>query len=141
MVSIWVTRLTRVGALMTVAAAAHAVDPLPEAMSGSLMFHGAGGYSFSLSLRVEKVQPDGAVEGKLTRSGQRCGAKDEPFNGTYDGTTLKFESLPRANVNTRVSGGTCNGTDAYVLKRSADGRAFEGLMTSNYGTFGVHVAP
>lgn len=105
-----------------------AADPLPAKLSGTWFGLGQGGgtRNFEVSLVVEKQEPDGTVEGKLTRWGFGCGAKDEPFKGTFDGTTLSFRSMSRANVNASRRDGTCD-EDEYVLKRGADG-SFDGTF-------------
>ncbi|HTP98549.1 MAG TPA: hypothetical protein VMN56_04430 [Casimicrobiaceae bacterium] len=106
---------------------ARAADPLPHSLSGSWYGASQGGkpMNFEVQLAVEKVSPDGSVEGKLTRWGNGCGAKDEPFKGTYDGTTFRFTSMSQANVNAARRDGNC-GMDEYILTRSADGKVFDG---------------
>ncbi len=83
---------------------ANAADPLPGSMSGRYSGVGSrGSVSYEVSVVIEKQDPDGTVEGKLTRFGYRCGAKGEPFKGTWDGTQFRFTSMGRANVNTGMA--------------------------------------
>lgn len=105
-------------------------EPLPTNMSGSWSGATGGGMkqrSFQVWIVITKQDADGTVEGTVTRHGNGCGAKDEPFKGTYDGTTLRFTSMSRANVNALQANGTC-GEDEYIAKRSADGKSFEGTF-------------
>ena len=104
--------------------AVYAADSLPPSMSGRWFGSGQTGQqrNFEVAIVIEKQSPDGSVEGKLTRWGNGCGAKDEPFKGTFDGAVLKFKSMSRANVNSRLPNGVC-GEDEYVLKLNADGKS------------------
>ncbi len=112
-----------------VAVQAYAADPLPGAMSGRWFGNAQGGQqlNFEVFVVIEKQESDGTIVGKVTRWGNGCGAKDEPLKGTFDGTNLKFRSMSRANVNARRVDGNC-GEDEYSLKRSADGKSFEGTF-------------
>jgi hypothetical protein len=123
------TRTLGVAIVLGCASVAQAADPLPGALNGNWMGTGTGGgqNNYEVKLVIDKQSPDGAVEGRITRWGRGCGAQNEPFKGTYDGTTFKFTSPARANVNTRVMGGDCK-EDEWILKRASDGKSFEGTM-------------
>jgi len=112
---------------------AHSADTLPAALKGRWYGIAAGGSSnnYDISLSDLKQSSDGNVTGTLTRFGNGCGANGEPLNGSFDGTTLKFESTSKAGVNTRRMGGDC-GVDRYVLKRGDDGK-FTGTFEDKQG--------
>jgi hypothetical protein len=120
-------------AVITLAAAtglAYAADPLPPTLNGHWFNNQGSGRNsqsnYEVKLVIEKQAADGTIEGKFTRWGNNCGAKDEPFTGKYDGKELSFHSTVHPNVNTRkMNGGPC-GAEEYVLTRSTDGKTFEG---------------
>ena len=59
--------------------------------------------------------------------GVGCGAQDEPFKGTWDGSELRIETIHRPNVNTQRMGGQCGtGRVTYALKRKPGEKTFEG---------------
>ena len=120
----------------------HSADTLPVALKGRWYGVGGGGSknNYDVALSDLKQSPDGSVAGKLTRFGNGCGANGEPINGSFDGTTLKLESMSRAGVNTRRMGGDC-GLDKYVLKREDDGK-FVGTLEDKQGnSFTVELSP
>jgi hypothetical protein len=88
-----------------------------------------GGRTFidTISIEFEGTAEPGAVTGRLTSRGVTCGAKDEPINGTWDGTELRLESKLYPNVNVQRMSGDCGtGRVSYVLTRKPGQAAFEG---------------
>ena len=112
---------------------AAATVPIPTAMSGRWTAVVPGGRTFTdtLSIVLDAIPTGpGAVKGRLTLRGVTCGAQDEPLAGTWDGSELRFESLVRPNVNTQLQNGQCaSGRVSFVLKRSPDGKSFQGEST------------
>jgi hypothetical protein len=110
-------------------ALAQAEAPLPLKMSGHWTALAPGGRTFvdSLSIVLDAPAQSGAITGRLTLRGVTCGASDEPLQGTWDGTELRFESRVRPNVNAARPNGDCgNGTVSFVLARKAGTTAFTG---------------
>jgi hypothetical protein len=129
-----------VAALSTVALADAG---LPATLHGRWFGTGMGGNTnnFEISLADVAQAPDGKVTGKLTRFGNGCGAEGEPLTGTFDGTTLVFESTSKAGVHTRRMGGDC-GVDQYKLTRAAEAKSFTGTMRDKQGNaFTIELAP
>jgi hypothetical protein len=123
-------------ALSIAAMSAHAfaAAALPAGLHGRWYGVSAGGASLSFDISVSELAlaADGKVIGRLTRFGNGCGADGDPLVGTFDGTTLSFESTSRPGVHTRRSGGDC-GTDKYSLVSAPDGKSFSGTMSDKQG--------
>jgi hypothetical protein len=109
------------------AAGAQAQEALPPKLSGQwsvMTQRGAIIEFFSLTIDERST---GAVSGKLTWRGINCGAKDEPFSGTWDGAELRFQSTVRPNVNAERANGQCPPQPShFVLRRKSGSQGFEG---------------
>ena len=122
--------LVGLGWFLAGGALAQATDALPGKLSGWwTATNPRGVFKNTLSLEVDGNAQAGPVTGRLTVNGRSCGAQDEPFRGTWDGTTLRFETTHRPNVNAMVKDGTCgSGQFTYVLRRKPGERTFEGEL-------------
>ena len=126
------------GALAT----AQTAPPLPNALSGRWTFFGPTAVlTDTVSLVFDGNGAPGPVAGKITIRGVTCGAKDEPFTGTWDGSVLRFEALMRADVNTTRMGGDCSAPAKIVLTRKPGQTAFEGETTRAGFTSRLQLAP
>ena len=112
--------------LFVTVVAAQPFAALPRTLNGKWTYVVPGGRTFidSLSLAFDGGGEEGTVSGRLTHRGVSCGALDEPFTATWNGSVLRIESRLRANVNTARNGGTCADKIVYTLKPS--GKGFEG---------------
>lgn len=110
------------------AALAQPADPLPGILSGSwTAMTPRGAVIDKLSLTFDGNGQIGPATGRVTFRGINCGAQDEPMQGTWDGTELRFQATLRPNVNAQRMGGQCgDGRATYVLRRKAGEKAFEG---------------
>lgn len=112
-------------------------EPLPASLSGRWTFVPPGGRAAidSWSARFEGSTAPGPIKGKVTWRGRGCGAQDEPFAGTWDGTELRFRFTARPNVNTQIVNATyCGeGRTDVVLQRKPGSNSFEGRATQNDG--------
>lgn len=110
-----------------------AQQPLPKVMTGTWdvdlppatrMTVLASG---SWSIVIERQNPDGSIEGKMTWAGGRhCEAVDEPITGSFDGNELRIEGMLRDKY--RNAG--CRKA-IFVLKRNAFGNAFAGELVNS----------
>jgi hypothetical protein len=120
-----------------------AADQLPSSMKGRWYGIARGGSSLNFDISVSELKQgaDGSVEGKLTRFGNGCGADGEPLKGTFDGTTLAFESTSKPGVNTRRMGGDC-GVDKYSLKAASGSKSYVGTLEDKQGnSFTIELSP
>jgi len=110
------------------AATAQSADPLPGKLAGHWSYMGPDGvFIDTVSIAIDGNGQPGPVTGRVTFRGVNCGAQDEPFTGTWDGSELLVETVHRANVNTRRMGGQCStGHATYLLRRKPGEKAFEG---------------
>lgn len=110
------------------AVSAQSAEPLPAKLSGRWTFMGpAGVFNDVVSLAFDAGAPPGRVAGRATWRGLTCGAQDEPFTGTWDGTELRIDTTHRPNVNAQRMNGSCaQGHAIYVLKRVPGTDRFEG---------------
>ena len=122
--------------------AAQPFESLPRVLSGRWTFFAPGGRTFidSVSMTFEMTGEQGSASGRLTHRGVNCGALDEPFTGTWDGSVLRIESRLRANVNTTRNGGTCPDKVVYTLKRGGKGFEGEVIMDGMSGPAQVSLA-
>jgi hypothetical protein len=104
-----------------------AQEPLPKAMAGTWTgtFIGKGGNPLSAggtwTVVVEKQNPDGSIEGKVSWSGGRfCAMDNEPMTGRFDGSELTM----KATFRNMMPNAGCTAT-TFVLKKGAGGK-FEG---------------
>jgi hypothetical protein len=121
-------------------------DTLPGALSGRWTVIAAGGRTFidKVSLKIEGEGKPGPVKGYITWRGVTCGASAEPFEGTWDGQVLRFNSMLRPDVNVQRNGGQCgDGKVVGELQRKAGQQSFSGetRMASTGGTATVSVSP
>ena len=95
-----------------------------------------------MSVAIDGDGAPGNVTGRLTLRANNCGALEEPFKGTWDGSELRFEATLRANANTQRSDMDCP-ADAtkFVLVRKPGQTGFEGEASASSGTFQVTLAP
>ena len=112
-------------------------EPLPTSLSGRWTLVPSGGRTIneSWSVRFEGSRAAGAIKGKVTWRGRGCGAQDQPFDGSWDGTELKFRFIARPNENVQVlNATTCGeGTTDVVLRRKPSGASFDGQANFNNG--------
>jgi len=111
----------------TGAAFAQSSEPLPLKLFGRWTFAAPEGVlNDAVTLSFDPPAAVGKVTGRVTWRGLSCGALDEPFSGTWDGTELRIETTHRPNVNTQRVNAQCgSGHATYTLKRTA-GMKFEG---------------
>jgi hypothetical protein len=116
-------------------AGAQGSDALPPALSGRWTVVPPGGRTQidHWSLKLDGPGVPGPVAGKIDWRGRGCGAKDEPFTGTWDGAELSFAFKARPDVNTQLVGATyCGeGLTRIVLRRKPGTRDFDGEGTLN----------
>jgi hypothetical protein len=121
---------------------AQALAPLPINMNGKWTFLGKRTSSDVMSVVIDGDGAPGKITGRLTLRANNCGALDEPFQGTWDGTTLRFDALLRSNVNTQRSNMDCpSDATKFVLARKPGQAGFEGEASASTGTFQVTLAP
>ena len=116
-------------AFVAFVAAAQTDDTLPSVLAGRWTVVAAGGRTFidRVSLQLEGERKPGPVKGLMNWHGVSCGAADEPFEGTWDGQVLRFNSVLRPNVNTQRNGGQCgDGKIVGELQRKPGERSFSG---------------
>ena len=119
-------------ALVCVSAAgvvlAQSSDPLPSKLTGRwTAIAPRGTYIDSVSLTVDGHSQPGAVTGRVMWRGVICGAQDEPFTGTWDGTELRVNTTHCPDVNVQRMGGQCGtGRVTCVLRRKPGEKTFEG---------------
>lgn len=120
--------LAVVGLLVSLGAMAQGTDVLPAKLSGRWVLNAPSGTVIdSFSIEFEGNRAPGTVAGRLTWRGVNCGTKDEPIKAAWDGTTLAFEAVLRANVNTQRMNGRClSDPTRFELKRKAGEQKFEG---------------
>ena len=87
-----------------------------------------------MSVTIDKQNPDGSIEGKMTASGQFCAMNDEPMTGRFDGTVLTLQ----ASYRPLAPQASC-GRATFVLKRSGSG--FEGEVPGSRLRLKVSLAP
>jgi hypothetical protein len=123
------TAVIALAAVVAGLAFAQSADPLPPKLSGRYNFVGPQGvYNDAVTLTFDAPAVAGKVSGRVSWRGVNCGALDEPFVGTWDGTELRIETTHRANVNTQRPNGQCgSGRATYTLKRMP-GSKFEGQV-------------
>jgi hypothetical protein len=125
-----------------VASAQTTSSVLPSTLSGRWTFVPASGTALIdfWTVRFDGNGAPGSVTGTLTWRGVNCGAKDEPLKGMWDGVELRFQSVLRANANTRNANSNCgDGRGEWVLKRQPGSTAFEGEGAMNEGKINVTV--
>jgi hypothetical protein len=111
-------------------AQAQSTDPLPGKLAGWwTTMTPRGVFKGTLSMAFDGSLQPGPITGRLTVNARSCGALDEPFSGTWDGTTLRFDATHRPNVNAQIKDGTCgSGHVSYVLRRKSGDKSFEGEL-------------
>jgi len=122
--------------LLGAAPMAAAQIELPKAMTGSWSGVGERNVPFNgtMSVAIDRQNPDGSIAGRMTVSGQLCGMRDEPMTGRFDGTVLTMEATYRP----LVPQASC-GKATFVLKRSGSG--FEGEVPGSRLRLKVNLAP
>jgi hypothetical protein len=125
-----------ISVLLGLATTAVAQSELPKAMKGSWSGVSERNTPFNgtMSVTIDKQNPDGSIEGKMTTSGQLCAMKDEPMTGRFDGTVLTLQ----AEYRPLVPQASC-GKATFVLKRSGSG--FEGEIPGSRLRLKVSLAP
>ncbi len=125
-----------VAVLLGLAATALAQSELPKAMKGS--WSGVGErmnpINGTMSVTIDKQNPDGSIAGKMTVSGQFCGMKDEPMTGRFNGTVLTLQ----AEYRPLVPQASCSKV-TFVFKRSGSG--FEGEIPGSHLKLRASLAP
>lgn len=117
---------------------------LPGALSGRWTFVPPGGRALVdfWSIRFDGSRDPGPVKGTFTWRGRSCGAIDQPVDGTWNGTELRFEARLAPNVNTQIQNGQCaDGPVQLVLQRKPGDRAFEGEARAPNATVSVTASP
>jgi hypothetical protein len=116
---------------------AAAQTELPKAMTGSWSGVGERNVPFNgtMSVAIDRQNPDGSIAGRMTVSGQLCWMRDEPMIGRFDGTVLTMEATYRP---LEVPQASC-GKATFVLKRSGSG--FEGEVPGSRLRLKVNLAP
>jgi hypothetical protein len=69
------------------------LDRLPIVLEGKVEMTKGGMLNLSWRAVVQRKDPDGAIPGRMTYPGRICGADNAPFDGTFDGKSLKL-SIP-----------------------------------------------
>jgi len=113
-------------------ASAQQATPLPKSLSGRWVAVVPGRTTFTdtMSLTLDDATPSGPVSGRVTIRGLSCGAKDEPFTGTWNGTQLRIEFKSYPNVNVQRLNGDCgSGQAAFVFTRRPGEAGFDGEGT------------
>jgi hypothetical protein len=111
-----------VGAVACIAVNAAAQEQLPKKLEGTWTGSFSRGPITSniggeLSVVIEKQSPDGAIEGKMTFSGnQYCELQDDPITGKFDGAVLTLYFTFR----NKIQNGGC-GKSRFVMNRDSDG--------------------
>ncbi|MEP7208350.1 MAG: hypothetical protein ABI920_15540 [Casimicrobiaceae bacterium] len=121
-----------------VAVAGEAGEPLAPELAGRWTVLAPNGTTYIdvFALRFEGPLAPGTVRGRLTHRGITCGAKDEPFEGAWDGRVLRFEVDLKANANTRTTSPCAAPHTIYVLERKSP-ELYEGTITNTAGTHGT----
>jgi hypothetical protein len=90
----------------------------------------------ALSVVIEKQNPDGTIEGKMTYSGaQFCELKDDPMTGKFDGTVLTLQVTFR----NKMPNAGC-GPSRFVMNKDADG-TFAGEIPNSPSRIRAKLAP
>jgi hypothetical protein len=113
------------------AAAAQAGDRLPGKLSGHWTYIGSRTYINPVTIVFDGDGAPGPVTGRLTWRGVTCGAQDEPLNGTWNGTELRFTAALRANVNVESMNAQC-GDARFTLTRKPGEQGFDGDARASY---------
>ena len=105
-----------------------AAEMLPKQMSGRWTAETPRGpMSDVWSVEIDSQDGGGAISGRVSHVGISCGAKDEPMQGTFDGSTLVITSQLRAGVNSAQAKGNCQGGKiTWTLKAKEGTQSFEG---------------
>jgi hypothetical protein len=127
--------------LLTIATGLLAQEQLPKKLEG--IWNGVGHLGSrkghiggSLAVVIEKQNPDGSVEGKITHSGGRsCEMNDEPMIGRFDGNVLTMQ----ATFRNRYPNAGCESV-TWVLKKGKD-NTFEGEIPGNINQMKAKLAP
>ena len=121
---------------------AQALAPLPKTMSGRWTYLGKRTSSDVMSVVIDGDGTPGAVTGRLTLRANNCGASDEPFKGTWNGTELSFAATLRTNVNTQRADMDCpSDATKFILTRKPGQTSFEGDASASTGAFQVTLTP
>ena len=118
-----------------------AQDQLPKKLEGSwdgvATGRGAGAHvGGPMSVTIEKQNPDGSVEGKLTFSGRFCAANDTPMTGRLEGEVLTLQ----VSLQSMMPNAGCSQSTKFVLHRGTDG-AFVGEIPGSSQQIKVKLAP
>lgn len=107
---------------------AQATEMLPKQMSGRWTAETPRGQMSDVwSIEIDSQDGGGAISGRVSHVGVSCGAKDEPMQGTFDGSTLIINSQLRAGVNSAQTKGNCQGGRITWTLKARDGmKSFEG---------------
>jgi hypothetical protein len=127
-------------AISTISTILLAQEQLPKMLDGTWNGVGMGSnrnrFSGSMSVTIEKQNPDGSIEGKWTILGHKqCEAIDETIAGQFDGQVLTLQGPWRD----KFPNAGC-GPPKFVLKKSADGR-FEGGIPGHNNQIKASLAP
>jgi hypothetical protein len=137
---------TFVATVLLCASAAAQAQPaaaLPPKLSGMWNFPGPPqSIVDTFSIVFDGDGAPGQVRGRLTWRGFNCGAQDEPFAGTWDGSELKFEATVRPNVNASRVNGTCPpGPTRFLLRRKPGETRFTGEAVGSSATVTMTASP
>jgi hypothetical protein len=88
-----------------------------------------------MSVTIEKQNPDGSIEGKITFQTKACEVSDDPVTGKFDGQVLTLQIAFRE----RFPSAHC-GRPQLILKKGADGR-FEGEIPGSAIQLKASLAP
>jgi len=116
-----------------------AQEPLPKSLAGEWRgnktdsrHNAIGG---PMSVTIEKQNPDGSIEGKMTFQTKSCEVNDDPVTGKFDGQVLTLQFAFRE----RFPNAHC-GRPQLILKKGADGR-FEGEIPGGAVGIKASLAP
>lgn len=126
-------------AIFAVSTGLLAQEQLPKKLDGVWSGIGSGSQHNSfggpMSVMIEKQNPDGSIEGKMSFRGVNCEMNDDPIIGKFDGQILTLQitfrdRFPRAGC----------GRATFILKKGADGK-FEGEIPGNINQIKARLAP
>jgi len=127
--------------LFGIAASLTAQEQLPKAMSGSWTgtFIGKGGNPVdsggTWSVVVDKQDPDGSIEGKMTFSGRFCAMDNAPMTGKFDGSELTM----KAAFKDQMPNAGCR--EGNFMLRKVAGNKFEGTILSTSAKYRLTLGP